>query len=31
MVAIGGHYIPRALVIRETLDWLDSYLGPILR
>lgn len=26
--AIGGHFVPRALVIRETLDWLDRYLGP---
>jgi dienelactone hydrolase len=25
--AIGGHFVPRALVIRETLDWLDRYLG----
>jgi eukaryotic-like serine/threonine-protein kinase len=31
VVAIGGHYIPRALLIRETLDWLDSYLGPVVR
>ena len=28
VVAIGGHFIPRDLLIRETLDWLDSYLGP---
>jgi hypothetical protein len=26
--APGGHFIPRQLVIRETLDWLDRYLGP---
>jgi dienelactone hydrolase len=29
--AIGGHFVPRALVIRETLDWLDRYLGPTRR
>ncbi|HEX6576186.1 MAG TPA: SUMF1/EgtB/PvdO family nonheme iron enzyme, partial [Gemmatimonadaceae bacterium] len=29
--AIGGHFVPRALVIRETLDWLDRYLGPTKR
>jgi DNA-binding SARP family transcriptional activator/dienelactone hydrolase len=29
--AIGGHFVPRALVIRETLDWLDRYLGPTSR
>ena len=23
-----GHNIPRAALIRETLDWLDHYLGP---
>jgi eukaryotic-like serine/threonine-protein kinase len=27
--AIGGHFIPRPLVIRETLDWLDRHLGPV--
>lgn len=27
VVAIGGHVIPRNLLIRETLDWLDKYLG----
>lgn len=29
VIAIGGHFIPRALVIRESLDWLDKYLGPV--
>ena len=29
VVVIGGHYIPRDILIRETLDWLDMYLGPI--
>jgi len=24
----GGHLAPRPLMIRETLDWLDVYLGP---
>jgi len=23
-----GHFVPRNIVIGETLDWLDSYLGP---
>jgi eukaryotic-like serine/threonine-protein kinase len=27
IVAIGGHFIPRPVVVRETLDWLDRYLG----
>jgi eukaryotic-like serine/threonine-protein kinase len=31
VIAIGGHFIPRALVIRESLDWLDKYLGPVSR
>jgi eukaryotic-like serine/threonine-protein kinase len=25
----GGHNIPRVNLIRETLDWLDRYLGPV--
>lgn len=29
LVAIGGHFVPRDLVIRETLDWLDQYLGEV--
>ena len=24
----GGHFVPRARLISETLDWLDEYLGP---
>jgi len=24
-----GHNIPRPDLIRETLDWLDRYLGPV--
>ena len=27
IVAIGGHYIPRDLLIRESLPWLDRHLG----
>jgi fermentation-respiration switch protein FrsA (DUF1100 family) len=27
VVAEGGHFVPRALLIRETLDWLDRYQG----
>ncbi|MBK5294028.1 MAG: SUMF1/EgtB/PvdO family nonheme iron enzyme [Acidobacteriia bacterium] len=25
----GGHVVPRNLVVKETLDWLDRYLGPV--
>jgi hypothetical protein len=25
--AIGGHFVPRPLLIRETLDWLDRWVG----
>jgi len=25
----GGHFVPRAEMIRETLDWLDKYLGKV--
>ena len=31
VVADGGHDVPRALLIRQTLDWLDTYLGPVGR
>ncbi len=31
VVAIGGHFIPRDLLIREVLDWLDAHLGPTPR
>jgi serine/threonine protein kinase len=31
VIAVGGHYIPRDLLIRETLDWLDRHLGPARR
>ena len=26
-----SHYVPRHHMIRETLDWLDKYLGPVER
>ena len=25
----AGHILPRNALIRETLDWLDTYLGPV--
>jgi hypothetical protein len=25
----GGHSVPRNELIRETLNWLDQYLGPV--
>ena len=25
----AGHFVPREQHIKETLDWLDRYLGPI--
>ena len=25
----GGHFVPRTMLIKETLDWLDKYLGPL--
>ena len=31
VVADGGHDVPRPLLIRETLEWLDRYLGPVQR
>jgi eukaryotic-like serine/threonine-protein kinase len=29
MLFEGGHNIPRNELIKETLDWLDRYLGPV--
>jgi len=29
VIAEGSHYVPRPVLIRETLDWLDRYLGPV--
>jgi hypothetical protein len=23
------HYVPKSEVIKETLNWLDKYLGPV--
>jgi len=31
LIAPGGHFVPRELRIRETLDWFDKYLGPVTR
>jgi predicted esterase len=28
VVEPGGHFVPREQLVRETLDWLDRYLGP---
>ena len=25
----SGHVVPRSLVLRESLRWLDQYLGPV--
>ena len=24
-----GHYVPRTEMIKESLNWLDRYLGPV--
>ncbi|MCZ6917507.1 MAG: protein kinase [Gemmatimonadetes bacterium] len=29
VVSDGGHFVPRDRLIRETLAWLDRYLGPV--
>ena len=29
VVQPGGHFVPVDVVIRETLDWLDKYLGAV--
>lgn len=29
VVIAGGHVTPMNEVIKETLDWLDRYLGPV--
>ena len=29
VVVQGAHLVPRAQLMRETLDWLDHYLGPV--
>jgi dienelactone hydrolase len=30
-IAPGGHFVPRPVLIQETLDWLDKYLGKVRR
>jgi pimeloyl-ACP methyl ester carboxylesterase len=29
LVFPGGHSVPRTEMIKESLDWLDRYLGPV--
>ena len=29
VIAEGGHYPPQDLLVKETIDWLDRYLGPV--
>jgi DNA-binding SARP family transcriptional activator/predicted esterase len=29
VITESGHFVPRPILIRETLDWLDRYLGPV--
>jgi len=29
LVFPGGHSVPRTEMIRESLEWLDRYLGPV--
>ncbi|HEX5387287.1 MAG TPA: protein kinase [Gemmatimonadales bacterium] len=29
VIAEGGHFVPRTQLVRETLDWLDRWLGPV--
>jgi len=29
VIAEGGHFVPRTQVVKETLDWLDRYLGAV--
>jgi hypothetical protein len=29
VVVEGVHYVPRHDLIRESLSWLDQYLGPV--
>jgi hypothetical protein len=29
VLADTGHDFPRAELIKESLDWLDRYLGPV--
>jgi hypothetical protein len=25
----GGHFLPHTMMVAETLQWLDKYLGPV--
>ena len=25
----GAHTVPKVKLVKETLDWLDGYLGPV--
>lgn len=27
----GGHFLPRPVMVRESLAWLDEYPGPVQR
>ena len=29
VIADGSHFVPRPVLIKESLDWLDKYLGPV--
>jgi eukaryotic-like serine/threonine-protein kinase len=29
VIVEGGHFVPRTELVRETLGWLDRYLGPV--
>jgi hypothetical protein len=29
VVSEAGHLVPRPQLIRESLDWLDRYVGPV--
>ncbi len=29
VIADGGHWPPQDLLVKETVDWLDQYLGPV--
>jgi pimeloyl-ACP methyl ester carboxylesterase len=31
VITESGHFTPRPVLIRETLDWLDRYVGPVKR
>ena len=27
----GGHFLPRTMMVAESLKWFDQYLGPVVR